>query len=96
MDRLTDCSQLVNLDELAWVAKKYGLCVTVAGAADAATGTAGANSALSVSRAEFIAGELERRGVPAECITKVGKGGISDYSPSEANRHTKVMLYMKR
>lgn len=23
------------------------------------------------------------------------KGGISDYNPTEANRHTKVLLYMK-
>lgn len=94
--RLIDRSQLVNLDELARVVKKYGLSVTVAGAADAATGTAGANSTLSVSRAEFIATELEKRGVSAESITKVGKGGISDYSPAEANRHTKVMLHMRR
>lgn len=94
--RLTDRSQMVNLDEMARVAKKYGLYVTVAGAADAATGTAGANSALSVSRADYIAAELERRGLSAERVTKVGKGGISDYSPAEANRHTKVMLHMKR
>ena len=68
---MTDRSQMVNLDELARVVKKYGLSVTVAGAADAATGTAGANSTLSVSRAEFIAMELERRGVSAGSITKV-------------------------
>ena len=38
--RLTDVSQLINLDELARVAKKYGLSVAVIGAADSATGTA--------------------------------------------------------
>lgn len=43
-DQLTDKSQLANLDELARVTKKYGLSVTVAGAADAATGTADINN----------------------------------------------------
>ena len=93
--QLTDKSQLVNLDELARVTKKYGLSVTVAGAADAATGTADINNKLSASRADYIVMELRRRGVAVESITKVCQGGISNYVPAEANRHTKVMLYMK-
>ena len=93
--KLTDKSQLVNLDELARVAKKYGLYVTVIGAADAATGTSVINDALSVSRADYISTELIKRGLAAEHITKVGKGGISDYNPTEANRLTKVLLFMK-
>lgn len=93
--QLTDKSQLVNLDELARVAKKYGLSVTVAGAADAATGTADINNKLSASRADYITTELRKRGVAVESITKVSQGGISNYVPTEANRHTKVMLYMK-
>ncbi len=28
-------------------------------------------------------------------ITKRSHGGIDDYSPTEANRHTKVMLHIK-
>ena len=86
---------MVNLDELARVTKKYGLSVTVAGAADAATGTADINNKLSASRADYIVMELRRRGVAVESITKVCQGGISNYVPIEANRHTKVMLYMK-
>lgn len=93
--KLTDKSQLVNLDELARVAKKFGLSVTVVGAADAATGNAGVNKALSESRADYIAGELAERGLAVDMITRIGKGGISDYNPIEANRHTKVMLFMK-
>ena len=93
--QLTDKSQLVNLDELARVTKKYGLSVTVAGAADAATGTADINNKLSASRADYIATELRRRGVTVENMTKVCQGGISNYVPTEANRHTKVILYMK-
>lgn len=91
--RLTDASQMLNLDELARVANKYGLSVRVTGAADSATGTSDINGSLSVSRAAFIAAELEQRGIPAERIAKVSRGGIADHAPAEANRHTKVELF---
>ena len=55
--RLTDTSQTLNLDELARVAKKYGLSVSVIGAADSMTGTASVNNVLSASRADYIAEE---------------------------------------
>lgn len=74
-------SQLVNLDELARVAKKYGLKVKVTGAADSATGTIGINNALSASRADYIASELNKRGLSPDRMTKTGEGGISDYAP---------------
>lgn len=90
---LTDASQMLNLDELARVANKYGLSVRVMGAADSSTGTPDINDSLSVSRAAFIAAELEQRGIPAERIAKVSRGGIADHHPVEANRHTKVELF---
>ena len=90
---LTDPSQLVYLDELARVAKKYGLKVKVTGAADSATGTIGINNALSASRADYIASELNKRGLSPDRMTKTGEGGISDYAPTEANRHTRVELF---
>ncbi len=92
-NRLTDASQLVNIDELARVAKKYGLAVSVAGAADSATGTPDINNTLSVARADFIVAELLKRGIPAERIHTVSNGGIADYTPIEANRHTRVELH---
>ncbi len=91
-NRLTDISQLVNIDELAWVAKKYRLAISVAGAADSATGTPDINNTLSVARADFIVAELLKRGIPAERIHTVSNGGIADYTPIEANRHTRVEL----
>lgn len=91
--RLTDASQTLNLDELARVAKKYGLVVRVTGAADSSTGTSAINDSLSISRAGFIAAELERRGIPSGMLVKSGRGGIADYLPTEANRHTKVELF---
>lgn len=93
--RLTDTSQTLNLDELARVAKKYGLSVSVIGAADSMTGTASVNNVLSASRADYIAEELIKRGVSGDKITKTHQGGISDYAPNEANRHTKVVLHLK-
>lgn len=91
-NRLTDASQLVNIDELARVAKKYGLAISVAGAADSATGTPDINDTLSVARADFIVAELLKRGIPTEMIHTVSNGGIADYTPVEANRHTRVEL----
>lgn len=93
---LTDSLQKVNLDALAYVAKKYGLSVTVTGAADSATGTISINNALSAARADYIADELVKRGISAERIKKLNEGGISNYVPDEANRHTKVELFIKQ
>ena len=87
--------QLLNLDEIARVADQNGLFVTVVGAADSATGTTSINKSLGISRAEYIKEELLKRNIPAERITVVNEGGISDYTPNEANRQTKVVLYRK-
>lgn len=91
---LTDTSQTLNLDELARVAKKYGLSVSVIGAADSMGGTVSVNNVLSASRTDYIAEELIKRGGSGDKITKTHQGGISDYAPNEANRHTKVMLHL--
>ncbi|MFQ9143541.1 MAG: OmpA family protein [Odoribacter splanchnicus] len=91
--RLTDASQMLNLDELAHVAKIYGLSVRVTGAADSSTGTPVLNGSLSASRTDYIVAELEKRGIPTERIVKVSRGGIADHIPVEANRHTKVELF---
>ncbi|WP_274289562.1 OmpA family protein [Prevotella corporis] len=90
---LTESSQLLNLNELTRVAKAYHLRVTVTGAADSATSTVPINNSLSASRADYIYNELVKRGVDGSRINKLSEGGIDDYKPTEANRHTKVCLY---
>ena len=95
-DRLLNKSQLVNLDEVARIAKKYGLMVKVVGAADSATGNETINDNLSRSRADYIASELIKRGMENGTVTKGYDGGIDDYSPNEANRHTRIMLYFRQ
>lgn len=91
---LVNASQLTNLEEVARIAKKYGLSVRVVGAADSATGTTAINDNLSKLRAEFIVNELVKYGMESGTISQSYDGGIDDYSPKEANRHTRIMLYL--
>lgn len=92
--RLTDMSQLVNLKEIAQMAKTYHLRIRIVGAADSATGTPTINSGLSSARAGYIEKELISLGIEQQRIYKTQLGGIDRYSPSEANRNTRVELYL--
>ena len=91
-DHLTDASQLLNIDELAKVAKTYNLKVKIIGAADSATGTDSINETLSSKRAAYIMRLMCDRGVASENIKTSHEGGIDDYSPVQANRNTCVVL----
>ena len=93
-DRLTDPSQLVNLDGIARIVKKHGLRIQITGAADSATGNDSINNGLSQRRAAYMAGELRRRGVDADKIETVSVGGINDYNPVEANRNVCVRVLL--
>lgn len=91
-DHLTDASQLLNINELAKVAKTYNLKVKIIGAADSATGTDSINETLSSNRAAYIMRLMRDRGVASENIKTTYEGGIDDYSPVQANRNTCVVL----
>lgn len=91
-NHLTDASQLLNIDELAKVAKTYNLKVKIIGAADSATGTDSINETLSSKRAAYIMRLMHDRGVASENIKTSHEGGIDDYSPVQANRNTCVVL----
>ena len=91
-DHLTDASQLLNIDELAKVAKTYNLKVKIIGAADSATGTDSINETLSSKRAAYIMRLMRDRGVASENIKTSHEGGIDEYSPVQANRNTCVVL----
>lgn len=95
-DRLIDASQLVNVREVARIAARYGLFVEVTGAADSATGTEDINVSVSKARAEYIVAELVRCGMDVDNIASSYEGGIDEYSPDEANRHTRIVLYYTR
>lgn len=88
-----DVSQMVNLDELARVAKAYHLKISVVGAADSVTGNDGINNSLSKSRADYITQQLVARGIDKSMIISKSKGGIDKYSPIAVNLHTAVRLF---
>ena len=94
-NHLTDASQLVNLEEIARIAKQYNLNIKVCGAADSVTGTDDINRYLGASRSEYICSQLLHRGIDKNRISEVNKGGIDTYIPKESNRHTSVMLFLK-
>lgn len=89
---LTEQNQMLNVDEIAKVAKKHGLRIKVIGAADSATGSESINASLSQQRAEYIRRLFLDRGVRSESLTLVSEGGIDTYIPNEANRNTCVIL----
>jgi outer membrane protein OmpA-like peptidoglycan-associated protein len=94
-DVLIDRSQLINLDEIAQIAKKYNLRIRVTGAADSVTGTDISNEKLSSKRAETIFEHLVKRGVNDDSITFSSVGGINVFTPIQVNRNTKVELFFK-
>ncbi len=87
-----DKSQLANLDEIARIAKEQNLTIHISGAADSATGTSDINRELSKERARYIAKQLMKRGIEKDQMKAVSLGGISQFSPKEANRFTVVLL----
>ena len=91
-DELSEVSQLLNIDILARIVRAHRLRVGITGAADSATGSERINSSLSRRRAETVRTLLMQRGVDESLITTSYEGGINDYSPVQANRHTCVTL----
>ncbi len=91
-DSLVDKSQLINLDEIALVAKQHGYRINITGAADCLTGTEKINNELSRKRARYITSELLKRGIDKDCLHNYSIGGVDKYKPCEANRFSMVVL----
>jgi len=81
---LSDHRQLINLDEIARVAKKYDLRIRVTGAADSATGSKERNSELSRNRARYICEQLVARGLNEKYIAKYPWVGLANFLPTMA------------
>lgn len=90
--KLVDKSQLANLDEIVKIAKEKDLTIHISGAADSATGTRDINRHLSKERARYIGKLLIKKGIGKERLRAISLGGISQFSPKEANRFVVVML----
>lgn len=91
---MTEPSQLANLDEIASLARKHNLTIRIIGAADSETGNEQLNKGLSSQRATFIKEELMKREVDERQLRVSYLGGINKYSPSVANRNTRIELYL--
>lgn len=89
---LVDKSQLVNLDEIAKLAKEQNLTIHISGAADSATGSEKTNRRLSKERARYIGKCLMKRGVDKSLLKAVSLGGIDQFTPDDANRFCVVLL----
>ena len=50
---------------------------------------------LSKSRADFITQQFVARGINKSMIISKSEGGIDEYSPIAANRHTAVRLFVQ-
>ncbi len=90
--KLVNKTQLSNLKEIAEIAKEKNVIVKITGAADSATGSEQTNRRLSIERAKYIGKLLMKYGVEKSKLKASSLGGIDDFSPKEANRHTCVIL----
>ena len=92
---LSEDAQLINLDEIARVAKQHNLKIRIASAADSATGTEANNENLSIARAKYITQQLKLRGVKESDIQEIALGGIAEYENPKYNRYSRVSLYLE-
>lgn len=90
--RIASKKDLVNVKELAEIAKSKGNKIVVTGYADSKTGSAARNQTLSEQRAKAVADQLVSMGVNRDNIEIVAKGGVNDLTPYNYNRRAVVSL----
>jgi len=90
--KIASSKDLVNVKEVAEYAKAHGRDILVTGYADSRTGNAEANHTLSLKRANAVAAELVKMGVPRDRIVVEAKGGVDLISPFSYNRRVTVKI----
>lgn len=83
---------LVNLREIAEVAKKNGYKLLLRGSCDSATASAAYNQTLSENRCRKIQSELMQMGIPESQIILEPKGGVAELNPTEFDRRVLIQL----
>ena len=83
---------LVNLREIAEVAKAKGWKVRLRGSCDSATATAEYNQRLSENRCRKIQMLLMDMGVPEDQMILVPVGGVKELDPTEYDRRVLIEL----
>lgn len=84
--KIASKKEILNLESLANMAKNNGAKLKITGYADSATGVPAYNQQLSERRAQAVAKELVKMGVPEENIVIEAKGGVDDIKPASYNR----------
>lgn len=90
--KIASKKDLVNVKEIAEIAKSKGATVVVTGYADSKTGSVARNQTLSEGRAQTVVNELVKMGVSRDKIEVVAKGGVADLEPYNYNRRAVVTL----
>lgn len=83
---------IVNLKEIAEVAKKNGYKIRLRGSCDSATASAAYNQKLSENRCRKIMMELMELGIPEDQIVLLPVGGVQELDPTEFDRRVLVEL----
>ena len=83
---------LVNLQEIAKVAKERGYKLRLRGSCDSATASPSYNQTLSENRCRRIMLELLEMGIPEDQIILVPVGGIKKLEPTEYDRRVMIEL----
>lgn len=83
---------LVNLRELATIAKKFGYKIRLRGSCDSATASASYNQTLSENRCRRVMTELLEMGIPESQIILMPVGGVKHLDPTEYDRRVLVEL----
>lgn len=83
---------LVNLREIAKVAKENGYKLRLRGSCDSATATPAYNQTLSENRCRKIMIELLEMGIPENQIILVPMGGVKELDPTEYDRRVLIEL----
>lgn len=83
---------LVNLREIARVAKENGYKLRLRGSCDSATATPSYNQTLSENRCRKIMSELMKMDIPEDQIILVPVGGVKELDPTEYDRRVLIEL----
>ncbi len=84
--------ELVNLKAVAEYAKANELRIVLTGYSDTRSGTPEVNLDISRKRAQTVADELVKMGVPADDIRVVAGGGVDTLTPYSYNRRVVITL----
>ena len=90
--KIASRKDLVNVQEVAELAKAHNKRILVVGSADSKTGNAKINDPLSERRAKAVVEELVKMGVSRDMIDWEARGGIDDIAPYTYNRRAVVSL----